>query len=69
MLECKEVEEENDKDSIISDRCWKETYKGASRKWILRDKTPNSLSGVMSAMKETYQYPERLRDTEIGQFN
>lgn len=59
-------EEVTDNESIISDSCWKENYKGDSRKWLLRDITPNSLSGVTSMMKESYQYPENLRETEIG---
>lgn len=65
----KEDAKDTDVDSIISDRCWKETYKGDSRKWLLRDVTRNSLQGAMSAMKESYQYPEQIHQPEIGQFN
>lgn len=67
-MEMCDKQEENDAESVISDSCWKETYKGDSRKWLLRDVTPNSLKGVTSAMKEHYQYPESSHG-EIGQFN
>lgn len=65
---CDKEEKDADNESIISDRCWKETYKGDSRKWLLRGVTPNSLQGVTSNMKESYQYPENFRQTEIGQY-
>lgn len=47
-----------DDDSVLSDRCWEEMYKGDSRKWLIRDGSRQKIDSTLcSTMKATYQYP------------
>lgn len=47
-----------DDDSVLSDRCWEEKYKGDSRKWLIRDASRQKIDSTLcSTMKATYQYP------------
>ena len=47
-----------DDDSIISERCWTENYRGDSRKWLIRDGcTSHSQTKWLSTMKSTYPFP------------
>lgn len=64
--QCGEKKDE-DKDSVVSDRCWEEIYKGDSRKWLLRDGSTKKSENVVSTMKDTYLYPHH-EDQVIGNF-
>lgn len=47
-----------DDDSVLSDRCWEEQYKGDSRKWLIRDASRQKIDSTLcSTMKATYQHP------------
>lgn len=58
---CKKENAKNeveDKDSIVSDRCFEEMYKGDSRKWLLRDRSVRKGNPpTISTMKDEYRYP------------
>lgn len=53
-------ESETDDNERLMERCWQEQYKGASRKWLIRDASTKLPQGPLcSTMKESYIYPER----------
>lgn len=62
---CNETDNTKDDDSVISDRCWEEKYKGDSRRWLIRDASRQKTdSSVSSTMKDTYLYPEPETDEQ-----
>lgn len=58
-MDCSNENNNDDKDSVISDRCWEEKYRGDSRKWLTRDSSTKKSRGMIcSAMKESFMVPE-----------
>ncbi|KAB0800664.1 hypothetical protein PPYR_06403 [Photinus pyralis] len=63
-MDCNKIEE--DKDSVVSDRCWEEKHKGDSRKWLIRDGSRRNSSGQASVMRADYIFPESDERYFIG---
>lgn len=56
-----------DDDSVLSERCWEEKYKGDSRKWLIRDGSRQKIdTSLCSTMKDTYQYPMKEDHQIVG---
>lgn len=56
-----------DDDSVLSERCWEEKYRGDSRKWLIRDGSRQKIDSFMcSTMKDTYQYPLKEDHQIVG---
>lgn len=70
-MACEEVElreqkqREDDEDSL-RDRCFEESYRGDSRKWLIRDGSKGkSLLPITSTMKSSFDVPDAyLRPNE-----
>lgn len=67
---CNENINVKDDDSVVSEKCWKETYRGDSRKWLMRDESrKNSDSRLKSTMKATFSYPfSNVESNHIGTY-
>lgn len=60
----------------LQEKCWQETYKGESRKWLIRDASGKFPRGPLSStMKETYVCPSKedsdgknMGETKLGKF-
>ncbi|XP_050310754.1 uncharacterized protein LOC126746503 [Anthonomus grandis grandis] len=60
--------EKGDEDNErLLEKCWREDYKGASRKWLIRDASGMvPRAPLCSTMKESYVYPTEKDDKPIG---
>lgn len=55
-----------DDDSIMSERCWKEMYRGDSRKWLIRDASRQKIdSSVCSTTKATFPHPDLTMEEQF----
>lgn len=61
--DCIPRDSENERKCISntdSEKCWKATYKNASRKWLIQDASPKmSPDNLYSTMKDSYRYIEQ----------
>lgn len=60
-INCILINDDNESDCITDDnnseKCWKEKYKGESRKWLIRDASPKiPCEPISSTMKESYRH-------------
>lgn len=66
--ECDDSKIVRDDDSVLSDRCWEEKYKGDSRKWLIRDGSRQKIESFLcSTMKDTYRCPLQEDHQSIGE--
>ncbi|KAH1022441.1 uncharacterized protein LOC109534202 [Dendroctonus ponderosae] len=60
MKDCAKHPAKTDSLESLQAKCWQETYKGESRKWLIRDASGKSPQGPLcSTMKETYVSPSK----------
>lgn len=57
---------EDDHDTVMTERCWKEMHRGNSRKWLIQDASQQKMnSSLCSTMKSCYQYPLHERTERV----